>query len=404
VKGNSKINILIVGNGHYATGSTVLDGKIPTDKDFGVLLPSALELRHQGIVDQIYLAARDGRKMDALKKKLDLMKSKFNWDTQIRLFPEEGKVDEKAYAEAMKQLPRPGAVLIAVPDKLHKEIILEAIKNKHHFLVVKPVVTNIKDLYDIIKEQEKAGVFGMVDYHKCFDEANILLLNEYKEGKYGQLQHVFTKQTQRRDMLRIYGSWLSGSNTNVNHYLGSHYIQMVGFITGATPISVRATGQYGVAKKDFSIDTYDLIETQVVWKAKDKSTFVSYHLAGWSDPSETASMTYQEMHLIGTNAIVDSEQRFRGHEAEIVGKGREIINPYFFNLNNGLDGKPNLETKYGFRSIKAFVNAALSVEGGASPKEFNYLPTIKESMNVTAILEAADKSLRKNSAVIPIKV
>ncbi len=54
--------------------------------------------------------------------------------------------------------------------------------------------------------------------------------------------------------------------------------------------------------------------------------------------------------------------------------------------------------------MRTFVQSALKVENDAPLKEFEYLPTIKESMRVTAILEAADESLRKNSAVIPIKI
>ncbi len=398
-----KLNILIVGNGHYATGSTVLEGKTTTDKDFGILLPSVLELQKQGLVNDIYLAARNGKKFTKLRKKLEVMNKEFGWKKEIKLFPKDGKVDENAYKEAMKEMPRPGAVLIAVPDKLHKDAIMEAIKNKQHFLVVKPIVINKSDLEEILKAQLKASVFGMVDYHKCFDEANLILKDEYRKGKYGKLQHVFSKQTQRRDMLEIYGRWLKDSGTNVNHYLGSHYIHMVGFITGAKPLNVRAIGQYGMAKEEYKLPVHDLIETQVEWKAKDGSRFVSYHVAGWTDPKETSTMTYQEMHLIGTEGHIESDQRFRGYETVLSGKGQELTNPYFFNLNKGIDGKLDLDNKYGFKSVKTFVKAALEVSNGEKIDKFDkYLPTIKESERITAILEAVDQSLRNNSAVIQI--
>ena len=179
---------------------------------------------------------------------------------------------------------------------------------------------------------------------------------------------------------------------------------MVGFITGAKPLNVRAIGQCGVAKEEYKIDVHDLIETQVEWEAKDGSRFVSYHLAGWADPKETSTMTYQEIHLIGTEGHIESEQRFRGYETVLVGKGHEITNPYFFNLNKGIDGKLDLDSKYGFKSIKTFIKAALEVSNGEKIEKFDkYLPTTTESQRVTAILEAADKSLANNSAVIQIK-
>jgi len=47
---------------------------------------------------------------------------------------------------------------------------------------------------------------------------------------------------------------------------------MVGFITEAVPLSVRATAQYGIAKKEYGIDTPDLIETQIEWLTKIKQS------------------------------------------------------------------------------------------------------------------------------------
>ncbi|WP_035587196.1 Gfo/Idh/MocA family protein [Hippea jasoniae] len=397
-----KLNILIIGNGHYATGSTVLEGKKETDKDFGVILPSILELKKQGLVGRVYLAARNGKKFPKLREKLKLMNETFGWDTDIRLFPKDSKLDSNAYKEALERLPAPKGVIIATPDHLHKEMILESIKHKCHFLVVKPAVTTLKDLEEIIEAQYEANVLGLVDYHKVYDEANLILKDDYEKGKYGKIQHIFTRMTQRRDMLSIFKDWIVKDN-NINHYLGCHYIHLVGFITKAIPINVRATCQYGVAKNEFGIDTPDLIETQVTWRDMDRNEFVSYHIAGWSDPSETSSMTYQEIHIISTEGYIVSDQRYRGFETVLVGKGQSIVNPYFFYLNKYLNGEVSLDVKYGFKSIKVFVESALAVENGANIQVFEKtLPTIRESRNVTAVLEAADKSLKNDSSIVKV--
>lgn len=204
-------------------------------------------------------------------------------------------------------------------------------------------------------------------------------------------------------MLKIFGQWIGQHKHNVNHYLGSHYIHLVSFITGAQPLTVRATGQMGILQKE-GIDGYDLIETQIEWEAKNKTKFVSYHIAGWGDPSETASMTYQEIHLIGTQGHIESDQRFRGYESTLTGQGQQIINPYFFYLNPGIDGYLDLNSKYGFKSIKTFIQSAIAIENGRSLASFeNGLPTLKNSLDVTAILEAADQSLNNQSKIIKIK-
>lgn len=399
-----KLNVLIIGNGHYATGSTVLEGRKKTDKDFGVVLPSVLELRKQNFVNKIYLAARNGFKFPKLRKKLKFMNENFGWDTQIVLFPRINEKKNNAYIDALKSLPKPGAVIIVTPDNLHKKMILQSVKFKYHFLVVKPAVTKLKDWKEITEQQQKIGTLGLVDYHKVYDEANLILKEDYEKNKYGDIQHIFTKMTQRRDMLEIFNEWTNKDN-NINHYLGSHYIHLVGFITKATPLDVRATYQFGIAKKEYDIETPDLIETQITWKAKNKSKFTSYHVAGWADPSETAGMTYQEIHIIGTKGHIESDQRYRGFETTLCQKGQHIINPYFFNLNKGIDGKPDLESKYGFKSIKAFIKSALAVEKGTNIDCFEeILPTIKESKNVTAILEAADRSMRNKSSIVQLNM
>ena len=400
----NEINVLIIGNGHYSTGSNILEGKKETDKDCGVILPSVLELRRQGFINKIYLAARNGFKFQRLRKKLIFLNKTFGWNTNIILFPGDNEIKDDAYIDALKSLPKPRAVIIVTPDHLHKEMILKSIKFKYHFLVVKPAVTKLKDLEKIIEQQQKMGVLGLVDYHKVYDEANLILKEDYEKNKYGSIQHIFTKMTQRRDMLKIFSGWIGGEN-NVNHYLGSHYIHLVGFITKATPINVRATCQFGIAKKDYNIDTQDLIETQIVWKTKNGTEFTSYHIAGWADPSETAGMTYQEVCIIGTKGYVESDQRYRGFKTTLCQKGQNIINPYFFYLNKGLDGNPELEGKYGFKSIKTFIKSALAVENGHDINYFEgILPTIKESINVTTILEAADRSLQNNSCIVQLNI
>lgn len=398
----NKLNLLIIGNGHFATGSTVLEGKTATDKDMGILLPSALELRRQGLVDNIFVAARDGRKLSKLPQKFAKLSRKYGWDPRITLFPKTKTHNEHAYLDALQHLPKPAGVLIAIPDFLHKKVVIDVLQHTAHFLVVKPVVTTMKDFSAIARMMKKKnGVLGLVDYHKVYDEANLILKDEYEQGMYGDLQHIMTKQTQRRDMLKIFGDWAGTHGHNINHYLGSHYIHMVGYITQAVPLNVRATAQWGVARKEFGINTPDLFETMVQWRAKNATTFTSYHLAGWADPSETAGMTYQEMHLIGTKGHIESDQRNRGFETTLVGTGTRIINPYFFHLHKNPDGQYNFDSKYGFKSVKTFVQAALRVASGESPNKLGgFLPTVEESRTVTAILEAADKSLANGSTVI----
>lgn len=395
------LNLVIIGCGHYATGQTVLSGNKATDKDFGVLLPSALYLRERGWVGRIALCGRDGNKFSPIREKVAYWEQDPGLDVSFDEYPALGQVDAKAYLRALDEMTRPCAALIAVPDELHVEVMEACAKRGIPFLIVKPAVTRLDDFYRIQSQLDGKDILGMVDYHKVYDEANLLILDDLKQGVYGRVHHIASLMSQRRDMIEIYQRWLrKNPECNINHYLGSHYIHMTGFLTGAVPLDVRATAQYGFIQKQYGIGVADTIQTQIRWRAPEGYVFSSYHISGWADPSQTESMTFQEMHLMTENGQVFSDQRFRGTRKVLAQSGLQAPNPYFFNFVGSLTGGWNLETKYGYQSVKNFVELALT-----GPQERNHLllPTFAESEHVTAILEAADLSLKKESAVIAIE-
>jgi len=396
-----KINVVIVGAGHYSTGYTSLSGKKKTDKDFGVILPSILELKKLGYINKIALVAKNGSRLKKIRNHFFEICNSFDWDMDISTHPSDGKINPKEYIQVLKNMPKPCAALIAIPDALHKEVILECIENNIDFLVMKPAVTNLSDFYEIRKKLNDRHLVSMVDYHKVFDDANIVINNEFNSGEYGKLHHYHSLMTQRRDMLKIFSRSGKVDSLNVNHYLGSHYIHLLGFFTDATPIDVRATQQFGLSNKVLnSHSVADFIHTNIRWKDKKGNIFTSYHTAGWIDPEETESMTFQELHMLTDKGHIDSDQRYRGFRKILSDSGYDSPNPYFFNLKtNFLDS--GLESQYGFKSIKNFVLCSINKNNGLDFNE-KKMPTFLESEKVTAILEAADLSLSNNSSIIKI--
>lgn len=397
-KQDTLLNLVIIGSGHYATGETALSDNKSTDKDFGVLLPSAFYLRERGWIGRIALCGQDGSKFARIRDKVVPWRSDPGFDVEFESYPIPGEIDSKSYLHVLNEMPRPCAALIAVPDDLHLEMMEACIERDIPFLVVKPAVTRLDDFYRIQSKLKGKDLLAMVDYHKVYDEANLLIRDDLAQASYGRIHHISSLMSQRRDMIEIYQRWLrKNPHSNINHYLGSHYIHLTGFLTGAVPLDVRATAQYGYIQKEFGIDVADTIQTQIQWRATQGYVFSSYHIVGWADPSQTESMTYQEMHLMTENGHVFSDQRFRGTRKVLAKTGMQAPNPYFFNFANSLLGGWNLETKYGYQSVKNFVELVLT-----DPKQYQglLLPTFAESEYVTAILEAADLSLKEKSAVV----
>jgi D-galacturonate reductase len=260
-------------------------------------------------------------------------------------------------------------------------------------------------LYEVLEKLQKKNIPAFVDYHKIYDPANLLIRHEYLRGDYGRILHVYSQMTQRKDMIDIFESWLGQSPPGaINHYLGSHYIHMTAFISGAKPLNVRATAQYGIVREKFNKPIADIMETQVEWISPNNERFVSYHISGWSDPSETESMTYQELQMLTEKGRIDSDQRFRGFRKVISGAGMSAPNPHFFCPLPGPDGETDLQGQYGYRSVKEFVKTCLSwyTNPHSWGKSLLVNPTLEESEVVTAVLEAADMSLAENSRIVDI--
>jgi predicted dehydrogenase len=164
---------------------------------------------------------------------------------------------------------------------------------------------------------------------------------------------------------------------------------MTAHLTRAEPISVIARQQFGLNK-----ESPDMIETNIVWRHPQHYDFTSYHIAGWCDPNTTTGMTYQDMQFIGSEGNIQSDQKKRGLEI-VTDKGVEHPNPYFFNIHS-----KNMRSQYGMVSIETFIDAVQKREEGYDHRVLMQdLPSLKESKNVTKILEAADKSLATNKEV-----
>tara|TARA_X000000950_G_C13893228_1_gene651733 strand:+ start:37 stop:1266 length:1230 start_codon:yes stop_codon:yes gene_type:complete len=396
-----KPNVVIIGSGHYVTGKTILSKTRKTDKDLGVILPAVAYLKKINKINDIFITSVNG---DALQKKIKKWKSETKdifGNLSVNLSPEKGENNESSYKKVLRKTQKPCIAIISTPDHTHKKIIKECIKNEVPFFVVKPAVTKLSDFYQLREMLDDSSISGMVDFHKVFDESNFVLKDKIQKKELGDLYHISSVMTQRKTMLDIYSRWLERDDApNINHYLGSHYIHLTSFITGAIPIEVRSTSQelgedFGRLSKIPS-----MIQTQVKWKLP-KQNFYSYHLAGWADPEKSESMTTQEITLFGSKGKIHSDQKFRGTYTISEEKGFSIENPYFFNLNKGLKDQINLKNKYGFNSIEYFLDSCVE----SNFLKFNkndFFPSFHESENVTAILEAADLSLKNSSRIIKI--
>ena len=380
------LKVLVIGSGMYVAGRKT-DG-------FGTVLPSLYEASADGLVEGVHISSTCARSTRDVKRRAQKLAKFMGHRAPLHFSPLRGK-DNNAFKKALK-VTKFDCAIIVVPDHLHCKIASEVLKAGVHTLIVKPLTTTVKEARQLISLAKANKVYGVVEFHKRYDEANLKLRDLIFEGALGDVLNISVAYSQRKIIpTKFFEDW--STKTNIFQYLGVHYVDLIHFITRAKPIRVTATGQkYWLAKK--GINTYDAIQTFIEWKCLNGKKFTSSIATNWIDPNNTTAMSDQKISVIGTKGRVDSDQKNRGVQIVTDAKGVEDFNPYFSQFYGDGNGFKKFQG-YGEKSIRQFLEDVCFIQQGANTiKDFEgSRPTFKEGLVSTSVLEAVDKSLRTNN-------
>lgn len=388
----SAINILVIGAGMYVCGRGT-DG-------YGTIMPAIFEWKKKNDINDIYIAGNTLSGINFAKKKIRELKKNLNVEVPIEFFPGVEN-DPNCFKEAIRRISKPACAIVAVPDNLHKKIAEAAIEEGLHTLVVKPLVTNLKEAKDLIALQRKRDVYCAVEFHKRFDLANLKLKDCLDKDLIGDPLYFLVEFSQRKSVpTKIFKRWIKA--TNIFQYLGIHYVDIIYFSTKAKPIRAMAMGQKNWLYSK-GIDAYDSITAVIEWKMSSGKRFVSHILTNWVDPESTSAMSYQKIKVIGTKGRFESDQKNRGITIVSDEKGIEEPNPYFCSAYGA--GGDTTYRGYGIDSIHQFLDDVVMIEKGLLNIDDldNRRPTFKEALIPTMVLEAVNKSLRDNGKWIKIE-
>ena len=389
----NSLNILVVGTGMYTCGRGT-DG-------FGTIMPALLKWAKDNSLEDIYIAGTSPSGVKAARDKIHRLSKDMGVETIVHYFPRGTKKDKKCYLEAIKKIPKPACAIVAVPDNLHKEVAGAAIQAGLHALVVKPVVSTVKELRELISLQDKNKTYCAVEFHKRLDLANLALKDTIAKKTIGDPLYFVVEYSQRKSIPHtMFKKWIHA--TNIFQYLGIHYIDIIYFATNAYPLRAMATGQKGWLYSK-GIDAYDSIQAVVEWRMPAGKRFNSHILTNWIDPEKTSAMSDQRIKVVGTNGRFESDQKKRGITIVTDKKGTLEPNPYFCS-SHGKAGHAEY-VGYGIDSIHQFLDDVIKIEKGEiKSKELeNKRPTFRQSLIPTKVLEAVNKSLKENGEWINIK-
>jgi predicted dehydrogenase len=258
-------------------------------------------------------------------------------------------------------------VVVAVPDQLHGSVIRELIKRDQHVLTVKPFVLDYKEACELEAEAHERGLVIGVEYHKRFDDRNLIARQRYRNGEFGELKagqaHLIEKYYYLHSNFQ---NWCTCENSDAFTYIGCHYVDLVAFITGLLPTGVSVyskpepwpNGNMG----------YLWTDARVVWENGASLNVVN----GFAYPNEGPGGNTQGMVLHtegkGAGGMIFHSDQFRGVKHSILEKGSDPgdtafmeTNPDYFQLVSR-GGEAMEPVGYGYRSIEYIVKAIARAE------------------------------------------
>jgi predicted dehydrogenase len=263
---------------------------------------------------------------------------------------------------------------VAVPDQLHFDVIMTALRHDQHVLTVKPLVLKHSQAVEIENEAYRRGLLVGIEYHKRFDDRSLMARRRYREGLFGQFR-LGTAALLEKWYYRYsnFQNWMTCENSDAFTYIGCHYVDLVHFITGLLPVSVSV---YGIPDKfPNGKEGYLWTDARVIW---DNGACLNVQNAlGFPDDAPGSNTQGLTMYCRGEDKgtyLYHSDQ-YRGIKYSYTkasgGPGNTIYaepSPdYLQYVDIGTGGLTAVG--YGYRSIEYIIANCIRVEANASSLE-----------------------------------
>ncbi|MBE9565149.1 MAG: Gfo/Idh/MocA family oxidoreductase [Proteobacteria bacterium] len=390
---DKKMNVLLIGGGMISQE---------------VVIPALLQERLRGVVGDLHISALNS---GIIKQCEELFPG-----GQFQGHPDPAKyaADDNQpalYQEAMAKLGEHGLVVVATPDHLHTNMILEAVEAGHDVIVMKPLCLKVDEAHRVIAAAEKGQVYVATDYHKRLDRAVRLARYRVRRGDLGEMLHGHAWIEEPKYMpLKFFGLWAEKSSPF--EYIGVHYADAYYFITGLIPKRVAAWGQKKFLPSQGS-DAYDAVQAVIEWN--DGS--VLWIQTSWVCSEKNSAMTNQGLQISGTKGEYWADHKFRNLHILTDDSGFEQINPNFFKHYDSweIDGETEY-VGYGFESISRWLRDShrlhCETEGMSAAEarshrqqtlkswEAGQRPLPRQALIGVAVNEAVRLSLDNNNAYV----
>ena len=322
------------------------------------ILPSLYQLQRLGVIGELTVCATRPATLESLAANPQIAAA----------FPGHAFTPStKPYAELLAAHPPRQIAIVALPDQLHFDAVMTALRHNQHVIAVKPLVLTHAHAREIEAEAKRRELAVGIEYHKRLDDRSLLARRRYREGRFGEFK-LGTARLMEKWYYRHsnFQNWCTTENSDAFTYIGCHYVDLVHFITGLKPTSVSV---YGLKDRYPNGNTgYLWTDARVIWEngaALNVQNSLSFPDAAPGSNTQGITLYFSEG---DRGAWLDHSDQYRGlkycYIDERGGPGAtqfsEPSTDYFQYVDLG--GPGLVPVGYGFRSIDFLVRNILNVD------------------------------------------
>lgn len=278
------------------------------------------------------------------------------------------------YADYRKMLEEQkfDIVVIALPDHLHKDVVIDVAKYKCHMMIEKPLATSYEDAVLMVEAIKKAKVKALIGFENRW---NPVFLTAKEAVENNELEDIQFFRALLNDAIFVPTKMLGwAANSTVAWFLFPHIIDLSLWMCGKKAVSVKAYGQKRVLKK-MGIDTYDTITAVVTFEDGIVGTYSSSWIYSNSLPL-VYDLRFEVMGSAGSVEVDCRDQMVHkitdrySHPGtlgrEIYGKpigfAAEMLNSFIDNVR--MDTNPLVELEEALHGIKVIDAVHRSIVSG----------------------------------------
>lgn len=344
---------------------TIVGGGMITND---LILPSVYHLQRTGVVGDITVCALNNPPLQALEDNAEIREAFPGQD--FTPYPSLDKKPDASFPDLYKEVlagmkPRQ-AVIVAMPDQLHYEVVMEALAREQHILCVKPLVLQYSQTVEIEKAAYEKGLFIGVEYHKRFDRRSLMARRAYQLGQLGEFVIGEAKMIEPYFYrFSNFQNWFTTDNSDPFVYVGCHYVDLVTFITGLKPVETSVAGITG--KFPNGNEAYMWATGRVRFENDALLTVtdgLGYPDAGAGPNEQCLSMFFEGD---GECGHIKHNDQFRGVEYAFIGDVSspgakfKYVSPDFYRLVP-YEGDGYKPVGYGYESVAATITTIHRIE------------------------------------------